>query len=224
MSDATQTRQRVRDGRKALIAENAARAFAGHAVTVEHEHGLYRHYRCGKPDSSVYAFHVVTFPGRVIVSGDVGDMAWSRCPDMLEWAAGAIQSIGYFADKTWGSLRVKEWSPEVATAAVEEEYADRLHDLDDEQDAHKFLAKCRDVRADLLLAIENGYHAFTEAYYGSAWYGGDFPGVEDYTAEFLWCREALEWFLAWYRATGRLARRDIALTLTPQLTTTEGSK
>ena len=197
---------RVKQDREAEIAENAAKAFANHVVTVELEQGLYRHYRCAKPGTGTYAFHIVTFPGRLIVSGDIGNMAWSRCPDMLEWAAGAIGSTGYFAEKTWGSIEVREWSEDACREVVEQEHKDHIDDQAVTNTEGRSVAevakdteKANEIRDRLLRRIDDGEHAFATAYYESDWYGGDFPNVSQYTAEFLWCREAVRWFLKSYK-------------------------
>jgi hypothetical protein len=206
VSDTTRTRTQVRDDHEAMIAENAAKAFAEHAVTVEREDGLYRHYRCARPGTGNYAFHVVTFPGRLIVCGDIGDMAWERCPDMIEWAADAVESIGYFAEKVWRSIEVREWCEAVARAVVEEEHADRVRDLDEgESEARE---KLDEVRDELLAAIDSGEHAFVDAYYQSDWYDGDFPNLRGFTSEFLWCREAVRWFLKWHKARQRPGAKE----------------
>lgn len=179
-----------------MVAENAAKAFADHVVAVELEHGLHRHYRCGKPDSGVYAFHIVTFPGRLIVSGDIGDMAWTRCDDMLNWAMGAVHSTGYFAEKVWHSFKVKQFDGDMAREAIEQEYKDRAEDVEGEEEKEAL----EEVRDEILMAIEDGAeNRFYAAYADSDWYGGEFPSVDNYTAEFLWCREAVAWFLKWYK-------------------------
>jgi hypothetical protein len=198
MADATDSRK----DRRATIAENAARAFAEHVVTVEHEHGLYRHYRCAKPGTGNYAFHVVTFPGRLIVSGDIGDMAWSRCPDMIEWAAGAVESIGYFAEKVWGSIPTEEWCEDTAREVIAEEYKNALEDTQglEADELAEATEKANEIKDELLRSLDEGEHSFATAYYESDWYGGDFPNVRDFTAEYLWCREAVCWFLRWYAA------------------------
>lgn len=181
--------------REAEVAEDAARYFAEHVVTVEHEDGLYRHYRCANPKTINLSFHVVTFPGRLIICGDIGGMAWERCPDMLEWAAGAVHSTDYFAEKVWKSIKVKEFDEEMAKSAVQREYEDRLKDAESDYE-RQLLTENRDF---LLSAIEDG-ESFYSAYSQSDWYGGEFPSVENFTREFLRCREAVKWFLAWHKA------------------------
>lgn len=191
--------------REAQIAANAAKAFADHVVTVEHEHGLYRHYRCAKPGTGIYAFQIVTFPGRLIVSGDIGNVGWSRCPDMIEWAAGAVESIGYFAEKVWGSIPTKEWSEEAAEEVIEEKYKNIVEDVAgfDAKEAAECVEKADEEKALLLRAASEGQEAFTTAFYGSNWCRGDFPEVRSYTAEFLWTREAVKWFLKWHKARAK---------------------
>ncbi len=183
---------------EAEVHEWAVKAFKDHVITVEHEHGLYRHYRCAQPGTVNLHFHIVTFPGRLIVCGDIGDMAWERCPDMLEWAKGSLHSTSYFAEKVWRCIETEEFSKEVAQAEVERQYQDAIGDMDgdDSPDAVTRLAALEQERDELLVAADDDEHAFISDYYASDWYGGDFPNCKAFTREFLRCREAVRWFLA----------------------------
>lgn len=181
------------------VHENAVKAFKDHVVEVKLEQGLYRHYRCGQPDTGIMHFHIVTFPGRLLVCGDIGDMVWERVPDMFAWAKNALHSTGYFEEKCWRTLKTKEYSADVAKESIRYEHEWRTDELSEhEQELRKKVDAERDR---LISAADEGEHAFVQAYWDSEWYTGDFPSITDYTRSFLWAREALRWFFGNYKPT-----------------------
>ncbi len=183
--------------REKQVAEDCKKWFANHVVEVLHEDGLYRHYRCAQPNTGMMHFHIVTFPGRLIVCGDIGRAALERCPDMLEWARNAAHSTGYFEEKAWQCIKTKEFTEEAAIAAMRWEHACRIDGLDDaaaRQKADEQLARFISMAGE-------GEQEFVNAYVDSDWFDGDFPTIEDYTHEFLRCREAVLWFINNYKPT-----------------------
>jgi hypothetical protein len=60
-----------------------ARDTANHEMTVLHKDGLYRHLRFRHPDRSEYWFELVTWPGALAISGDMGGYTFRRLDDMF---------------------------------------------------------------------------------------------------------------------------------------------
>lgn len=58
---------------------------AEHTMSVLMDNGLYRHLRFRKNGSSVYGFDILTYPGRLVISGDMGDAVFARLPDMFDF-------------------------------------------------------------------------------------------------------------------------------------------
>lgn len=185
-----------------MIDEMAVKAFAEHEIEVKLEQGLYRHYRCAKPGTGIYHFHVVTFPGRILVCGDIGDMCWERVPDMFTWAPGALDSISYLEEKVWRTIKTEEFNKEVAEEHVLWDFQSHTEDLDleDPKDAEEY-QKHVEIRDELLNKADDNGPDFYTAYYESDWYGGDMISGDGYTANFLWARSALKWFFANYDYT-----------------------
>ena len=48
-----------------------------------HDDGLYRHLRCRQPGTSMWGWDVVTWPGHLAVTGDLGAFTFAREQDML---------------------------------------------------------------------------------------------------------------------------------------------
>jgi hypothetical protein len=74
---------------------------AEHEMTVLRDDGLYRHLRFQRPGTSIYWFDLVTWPGRLVICGDCGDLMFSRLRDMFEFF-GPDSSRGGFEDARWG--------------------------------------------------------------------------------------------------------------------------
>lgn len=71
---------------------------AEHVMTVLRDDGLYRHLRFGKPGTGMYQFDLVTWPGYLAITGDIGTYTFSRLPDMFDFFTGYINH-GYWAEK-----------------------------------------------------------------------------------------------------------------------------
>jgi hypothetical protein len=81
--------------------ERFERDTANHELTILHDDGLYRHLRFQRPGTSFYWFDLITWPGCLVISGDMGAYHFSRIEDMFEFfePSGAR---GGFEDKRWG--------------------------------------------------------------------------------------------------------------------------
>lgn len=128
-----------------------------HVMTVLRDDGVYRHVRFRRPDTNCYWFDLVTWPGSLAITGDLGDYVFSRTPDMFSFFASTpVGSInpGYWAEK----LRAPR--PEAArTYSVESYRAHVLRWLADQQDDLPPAAAAglmRAVNEDLLSAVDDG--------------------------------------------------------------------
>jgi hypothetical protein len=79
----------------------AEEAFADHEMTVLHEDGLYRHLRFARPNSWMYGFDLVTWPGHLVIDGDIGGgFVFARIADMIDFfAADGDINPGYWSEK-----------------------------------------------------------------------------------------------------------------------------
>lgn len=183
------------------IRDLAREAFRDHQITKNVSQGLYRHWRCARPGSRMYCFNVITEPGRLIVTGDIGVLILCREKDMLPWLRGSIDSTDYLSSKA--QTPTHAWSSEVALAWVEfrieelkTEIREEAEDCPDSNWGKKLTAMLGKYEL-LREEVSSGEHAFAQALYDSGVIdGGDFPRLETFTSGFLWCREALRWFLA----------------------------
>lgn len=110
--------------------DHARRAFAGFRLEGGHrqvEAHTRRWFFCG--DSFACCFHLVAWPGYLILTGDVGHCQWTRDPDMIEWARKAIDDRHYAIGKATGGFERTEWSADKARARVAEWRARRVEGI-----------------------------------------------------------------------------------------------
>lgn len=58
---------------------------ATHEMHVLMDNGIYRHIRFKRPGTGCYHFDLVTYPGHLVYSGDMGCYVFSRLDDMFEF-------------------------------------------------------------------------------------------------------------------------------------------
>lgn len=127
------TRDSIESAREQFAAE-----VVEHRMTVLHDDGLYRHLRFAKPGTGMWSWSLVTWPGHLAVSGDIGDgWVFEREDDMLQFFGRNGHQSGinpsYWAEKLPSHMRVaaKHFSADRFEAAVRADVESR--DLTDEQ-------------------------------------------------------------------------------------------
>lgn len=180
---------------------------ATHALTIVKDDGHHRHIRFERPNSYNMHFDIVTWPGYLAYSGDMGCFVFSRIDDMFDFFRNSPDrpelqiNLGYWCekldavDKPDGAMR---FSPELFEQAIK----DRL----DEAEASTELRQ--QVAADVLTYLDDGQHA---AYSAATQFVGDDSEkfrftdfwetrCDEYTFRFIWCCYALAWGIKQYDA------------------------
>lgn len=196
--------QRIEDDVKARIVNDLKE----HQVTALKVDGtLYRHYRCQRPKSWIMGFDIVTWPGSLCFTGDMGDYLFQREPDMIAFmkqvlCKGSID-YRYLAEKYVATkIAVREWNED----AFREVLAERQQNANETSDG-KFRVHFGGGRieersvAEAIEEIETQYsvyespHDAQRAMYESGlWDGGYMPSCEVWSLHFLWCLHAIKWF------------------------------
>jgi hypothetical protein len=136
-----------------LKADNQSRTLARfRADTAEHQlevlqnNGLYRHLKFSRGGSSIYRFDIITWPGYLAITGDMGESVFTRLPDMLEFfrtdqrkdEAPETLTInpGYWAEKCVANKgEMQEFRAELLEQTVKESFdnfiADNMVDGED---------------------------------------------------------------------------------------------
>lgn len=70
-----------------------------HVMTCIKTDGLHRHYRFAEPNNSCYWFDIITTPGYLFMTGDMGTWTFSRIADMIKFFNKDKPNYGYWAEK-----------------------------------------------------------------------------------------------------------------------------
>lgn len=125
-----------------------------HDLTVVLDNGLYRHLRLRKPGTFIYGFDIVTWPGHLAISGDMGCAVFSRLDDMFEFFRGKPNgelriNTGYWEEKCVArGGENREFRIELLREHVKECFDSHVYDHQDDS------ANAPDWAADLWIELE----------------------------------------------------------------------
>jgi len=192
---------------------------------VQLEHDVYRHILMKKPGSSAYHYSIVTFPGFLVMTGDMGAWTFQRLHDMFEFfrtgikADGTIRTnLGYWSEKLVavdGSRRqagCMEWDEEEFRRVVREQRLQMMRSIDGRiLSKEKRRELWEEIESDVLDKSEDEFQAMNAACEFS-WgpkYGGPRPfyfadfwehDCKRYTSAFEWACFAIPHAIAMYDA------------------------
>lgn len=160
-----------------------------HKMHILKDDGVYRHIRFKKPDSSDRYFDLVTWPGHLSFSGDMGCYVFSRLEDMFKffetkdnklaintgyWTQ-KLQAISKFGSsdseiesfsgkKTWECLSANVLKEYKLTKVARAELKERLLDCSDCHEAIRIMEEYEIVDAWHYLSYEYTYHMLWALY------------------------------------------------------------
>lgn len=201
---------------------------AEHKMTVIRDDGVYRHVQFKKPGTRCYCFDLITWPGFLCYSGDMGTFVFQRLEDMFEffrtdrdaeWVKRKGLKLyinpGYWSEKVQAADRcgVEKFDPGRFRRVIVEymvgwmRSAKERGTLDKAQRRELWEAACFDV----LNRIDDGEQAAFSAANEFSWNtrhsgnhrGWSFTDLFDhrftsYTYRFLWCCYAIAWGIEQY--------------------------
>ncbi|EIX6860562.1 hypothetical protein MKW06_001727 [Escherichia coli] len=210
-----------------------------HRMTVLQDNGVYRHLRFAQPGTSCYYFDIVTWPGYLAVTGDMGTWTFSRTRDMFNFFGGAFEkgvNAGYWSEKLEAGagrsahdFLAQEYDHDEFCVSLKEQLStyfeedeEEVADVDwddesDEPDSDK--AKIREIVRDLCRenhqSAELAYHAVYEAYWPQCvdtWELCSDINYKTYSVHFLWILHAIVWGIGKYHNT-KLVDRSMSVYL-----------
>lgn len=176
---------------------------AEHTMEVLLDQDVYRHLKFRRPGTYCMGFDIVTWPGHLAISGDLGTAVFSRLHDMLEFfrasperaadAGGLYIDVGYWAEKCEANDGEKKvFSEELFRALVKERFDEYIAENSDGAEADTELWD--ELDSEVLAAM--GTHEAISAMDGfesvdspnfkfvDAWEYAS--SIEDYTFHFIW--------------------------------------
>lgn len=189
-----------------------------HQMTVLRDDGVHRHIRFKRPDSGDYYFDLITWPGFLCYTGDMGTYVFSHIEDMFEFfridqrdwnynrAGGLSINPGYWSEKLQAVARHEgcdEFDADRFRLVVNEYRTDWMRDMRER-------GFCKDDRRELWEAVESYVlnraddgeaAAYSAAHEFSYSFGRETFQLEDFyehrfkrfTFHFVWCCYALAW-------------------------------
>jgi PAS domain-containing protein len=133
-----------------------------HAMTVIRDDGIHRHleFRKPRPAGSEYWFQLITYPGELVITGDMGTYVFRRLEDMFEFFRTDRAyneergrklgiNLGYWAEKLQAMPRdgVKEFDEERFNSVIRERLVNWMRDKRDRTS--------KEERRDLWDAVHN---------------------------------------------------------------------
>lgn len=91
--------------------ESFLKDVGSHKATIVLDNGVHRHIHCSS-GSCCYHFDIVTYPGHLVVSGDMGDFVFQRTSDMFEF----FRPNGNYNEKNW--INISYWGEKLQASSV----------------------------------------------------------------------------------------------------------
>lgn len=193
-----------------------------HEMQVLRDEGVYRHLRFKAPGTMMEHFDLVTWPGTLCYSGDMGTYVFERTTDMFSFfRTPKVEGVelyikpGYWAEKAEGIdrfARCEEFDDEAFTRAVLKDLVEWLRANRDDTTKEERRELWESVVTDVIHTDSDAegarkqiaaydYGAFVNDVVGE-FYFQDFSehSLTRYTSHFLWCCYALVWGIRKYDA------------------------
>lgn len=189
-------------------AQMFARDVAKHQMTILHEDGLYRHVRFARPNTGMYHFDLITWPGYLTICGDMESYTFRRLDDMFQffrsgtgWNHDTINPHYWSEKLVDGRERAEKYSRDLFEQVVKETFVDVVRN----GDAPAGLGKA--IREEILNGSwDTEYEVEArEALERFEFKGFRFSGawewdLKDYDWHFLRACHAIQWGITQYDA------------------------
>lgn len=179
------------------IGDRFARDSADHVMTVLLDSGLHRHLRFRKPGTGMYWYEVVTWPGALVIRGDMGTFVFSRLDDMFEFFRGHRINPQYWAEKEISGAETRRFDMDYAARYIREHVAD-LDDQYEPDDVALIRQAVEEVIRDFDFGDSHGAHTLIRDMRVDLSDGQTFEfydtwewNLTDWTVQFLWCCHAI---------------------------------
>lgn len=183
-----------------IVSDMYKRDTKNHEMTVLRDDGVYRHIAFGQPGTSSYCFSLVTWPGHLSITGDMGAFTFARLADMFDFFRKERINPGYWQEKIQAGASYsgakaisEEWSEEAFEKAIKARFEDWAVDIDDKEKIDELKSRLQDEVID-----QGGSESSAvEAVYSFNGEDFDFSFIdfeEDcnvYQTHYIWCLNAI---------------------------------
>jgi hypothetical protein len=210
--------------------ESFLKDVAEHRVEILLDNGIYRHLRCAKPGTNAEWFDIITWPGFLAYSGDMGCFVFTRLKDMFEFfrtrpsgnPAKLFINEDYWAEKLEAVDRrghtpgATQFSEQTFEKRVNEQVQTWIEEEDLNQEQQDELKD--EVHTQVMWAISDGEHEARKALndFECKIDGHEFSfqdtwewDFHEYTYRFIWCCYALAWAIKKYDEMKHESERSV---------------
>ncbi|QTJ65009.1 hypothetical protein HYG77_04940 [Rhodococcus sp. ZPP] len=172
-----------------------------HVMTVLRDDGVYRHLVFARPGTGIWRFDLITWPGNLVITGDLESYHFAREHDMVDFfAAGRGINPDYWGEKVRGRTKLKRYSPEQFKQQVIAQFMEDRHYLPGPN-----LPLWQAIRSEVLAYADDGEHEARRALDNFRRQNYTFYDVwewdfRDWDHHYLLCCHAIRWGVAKYRA------------------------
>ena len=182
-----------------------------HTLTIIHDQGLNRHIRFKKPNTGNQCFDLITWPGHLLITGDMGSYLFKRLDDMFQFFRTGRWKINpaYWGEKLQAIDRhngYREWDREKFKAAITEtfnEWLDENAHLDPDALAdakHRFeediFQPLDDCTKDDAYRVARDFEVDDICLFQDFWE----VNTDSFTYHYLWACYAIVWGIQQYDA------------------------
>ena len=193
------------------ITDQFIRDISTHEMQVMRDDGVSRHLRFKRPRTMCMHFDILTWPGYLCYTGDMGTFVFRRATDMLEFFRAGKNDKPYRIDFRYWAEKVEAadkgdgleaFSAEKFKAEVRDYFEQATDDTDAWTDERK-AALWEEIESDVLWPVaDDGESVAWAALRDFEHDGFRFEDWErsskEYSHRFLWCCHALEWAVRTY--------------------------
>lgn len=191
--------------------ESFIKDVSDHKVNVLLDNGVYRHLHCTK-GSMCHHFDIVTYPGNLVISGDMGCFVFKRVDDMFkffrmddnDFMKSNVINPGYWNEKVEAG-KTTEWDTDVFKERVNEFLQNWLDDAEENGHDDEFIEEQKEKVSDEFGdGVEGEWDAVSKI---NDWYadegGVDFDDFWECscnraTYHYIWCCYAIAWAIGEY--------------------------
>jgi hypothetical protein len=180
------------------VAERFSRDVKEHQIEIIIDESLHRHIRLAKPGTIVMRFDLITWPGHLCYTGDMGSFLFSRTADMFSFFRGRSPNLPYWSEKVLASDKsggIQRYSADAFSARIKEYFEGCTYDWDENKKEALWL----EVVKQVLSAAHDGEYAAREAAARFSVFA-DFWEADctEYDFRFEWCCHAIPWGIDQY--------------------------
>lgn len=195
------------------ITDQFIRDIATHEMQVMRDDGVSRHLRFKRPSTMCMHFDILTWPGYLCYTGDMGTFVFRRVTDMLEFFRAGKNDKPYRIDFRYWAEKVEAadkgdgleaFSAEKFKAEVRDYFEQATDDTDAWTDERK-AALWEEIESDVLWPVADdgesvAWAALRDFNHDDFRFDDWERSCKEYSHRFLWCCHALEWAVRTYDA------------------------